>query len=195
MMQHTLRPLYRQRGAALIIGLIFLVILTLVGVTAMQTTTLEEHIAGNNRDRNVAFQAAEVVLRDGERDIVCSNAAGTGACTRTVPISGLSGFDNNCTSGLCYSGRTDGLFRASASDPWKPAWQAFSMTVAPSVPYGNYTKAVAINSLASPPRYLIEGFRKWPPGSSSWRYYYRITALAVGANNNTQVNLQEVFVP
>ena len=193
-MQHTLCPLHKQRGAALIIGLIFLVILTLVEVTAMQTTTLEEHIAGNNRDRNVAFQAAEAMLRDGERDIVCSNAAGTGACTRAVPISGISGFDQNCTNGLCYSGRTDGLFQASDGS-WKPAWQAFSMTAAPSVPYGNYTNAVAINSLASQPRYLIEAFRKWPPGSNGWRYYYRITALAVGTNNNTQVNLQEIFVP
>ena len=55
---------HSQHGSALIIGLIFLVLLTVVGITAMQTTTLEEKMAGNQRDRSVAFQAAETALRD-----------------------------------------------------------------------------------------------------------------------------------
>ena len=56
----------RQRGVVLVTGLIFLVILTLLGVTAMQTTILEERMAGNLRDENLAFQAAEAALREGE---------------------------------------------------------------------------------------------------------------------------------
>ena len=32
----------------------------------MQTTTMEEKMAGNMRDRNLAFQAAEAALRTGE---------------------------------------------------------------------------------------------------------------------------------
>jgi len=57
----------RQRGAVLITGLIFLVVLTLLGTTALQGTLLEEKMAGNLRDETLAFQAAEAALRSGER--------------------------------------------------------------------------------------------------------------------------------
>lgn len=56
----------RQRGSALIIALVFLLLMTLIGVTAMQTTTLQERMAGNMRDRNLALQAAEAALLQGE---------------------------------------------------------------------------------------------------------------------------------
>lgn len=55
-----------QQGAALAVSLIMLLILTLLGVTAMQTTIFEERMAGNARDANTAFQAAEAGLRAGE---------------------------------------------------------------------------------------------------------------------------------
>ncbi len=64
-MQDTNRP-GKQSGAVLAISLIMLLLLTIVGVTAMQTTGLEEKMAGNMRDRNIAFQAAESALRAGE---------------------------------------------------------------------------------------------------------------------------------
>ena len=57
---------HSQRGAALIVGLIILVVLTLIGVQAMRTSLVQERMAGNMRERNVAFQAAEAVLRVGE---------------------------------------------------------------------------------------------------------------------------------
>ncbi|SEG76871.1 pilus assembly PilX family protein [Marinobacterium lutimaris] len=57
-----------ESGAALIVALIMLLLITIVGVSAMQTTTMEEKMAGNLRDRHVAFQAAEAALRQGESD-------------------------------------------------------------------------------------------------------------------------------
>lgn len=58
-----------QRGAALITSLILLVVLTVVGVSSLANTVLEERMAGNMRDRQIAFQAAEAALRGGEREI------------------------------------------------------------------------------------------------------------------------------
>ncbi len=55
-------------GAELIVALIMLLLITIVGVSAMQTTTMEEKMAGNLRDRHIAFQAAEAALRQGEAD-------------------------------------------------------------------------------------------------------------------------------
>ncbi len=62
----TTKQLHQQRGAVLIISLIMLLVLTIIGVNAMRTTMLEEKMAGNLRDKNLAFQAAESALRDGE---------------------------------------------------------------------------------------------------------------------------------
>lgn len=48
-----------QRGTALIVALIMLLILTLLGVAAMGTSTLEEKMAANMQEGTRAFQAAE----------------------------------------------------------------------------------------------------------------------------------------
>ncbi len=52
----------KQRGAALVIGLILLMILTLLGVTGMTTSTLELAMADNMQRGQYAFQAAESAL-------------------------------------------------------------------------------------------------------------------------------------
>ena len=39
------------------------------GITAMQVTRMEERMAGNSRDVNLAFQGAEAGLRDSEARI------------------------------------------------------------------------------------------------------------------------------
>ena len=57
---------YHQRGVALIITLLILLVMTIVSVSSVQTTTIEERMAGNLRDRNLAFQAAETALRNAE---------------------------------------------------------------------------------------------------------------------------------
>ncbi len=163
----------------------------------MRTSTLEERIAGNTRDRNVALQAGDTTLRDGERDImnVCE-----GSYCRSLPISGRTGFDENCTNGLCY--------KPNGFNPvvWKN--DTFGLSKGqltgepPSIEYGKKTFGAQLEGLAKDsndnpiqPRYLIEVFRKWPPGESNIRDYYRITSRAVGGNITTQILLQEVFLP
>lgn len=51
-----------NKGSALIVALVFLLILTIVGVTAMQGTSQQETMAGNMRDHSLAFQSAEAGL-------------------------------------------------------------------------------------------------------------------------------------
>jgi type IV pilus assembly protein PilX len=60
----------QQTGAVLIIGLFILVVITLIGISAIQTTTLEEKMTGNMRDHDLAFQAAESALRDAEINLI-----------------------------------------------------------------------------------------------------------------------------
>ena len=66
-MQTKISAIYsKQRGAALIVSLIILLVMTLIGVTSMQTTIMQEKMAGNSRDLSMAFQAAEGAARTGE---------------------------------------------------------------------------------------------------------------------------------
>jgi type IV pilus assembly protein PilX len=183
-----LSPQSRQSGAALITGLIFLVVLTMIGITAARMSTLEERMSGNMRDRSIAMQVAERALRDAEQDI-SGPAAGS---TRSPPISGVSNFVAACTAGLCYNGANG---NANGVD-WTltPVWTLVSMTAAPSIAYGANTPATNIAGLSAQPRYLVEGIRKTPPGGSL-EFYYRITVRAQGVNPNTVVWLQEVFKP
>ncbi len=58
----TLRPA-RQKGFVLFIALIMLVLITMVTITSVQTAGMEERMAGNARERNVAFQAAEAAVQ------------------------------------------------------------------------------------------------------------------------------------
>jgi type IV pilus assembly protein PilX len=56
----------RQRGAVLVVSLIILVVITVIAAGSMRGTILEEKMAGNTRDRNLAFQAAESAAREAE---------------------------------------------------------------------------------------------------------------------------------
>lgn len=66
----SLKPLSplpgRQRGAVLIISLIILLVITTLAVGSMQNTMLEEKMAGNISDRNLAFQSTESAVREAE---------------------------------------------------------------------------------------------------------------------------------
>nr|WP_038059550.1 PilX N-terminal domain-containing pilus assembly protein [Thioalkalivibrio sp. ALJT] len=65
----------RQSGSALIIALILLLVITILAVAGMQNTVLQERMAGNMHDRNIAFQNAERGLRDAANDPNIANDA------------------------------------------------------------------------------------------------------------------------
>jgi len=59
------RRLSRQRGAALVVGLIMLVIVTLLAIGGMNTAALELIMAGNEQYRQKAFAASEAGIEIG----------------------------------------------------------------------------------------------------------------------------------
>lgn len=58
------RTVRTQRGAALAIGLILLVVLTILAVSGVVTSTLELRMVGNEQQQERAFQAAEVGIAE-----------------------------------------------------------------------------------------------------------------------------------
>ncbi|MEX6501654.1 pilus assembly PilX family protein [Pseudomonas zhanjiangensis] len=59
----------KQEGAVLLICLVMLLVLTMIGISSMSNSTLQERMAGGARDYNQAFQAAEAALRVGEAHV------------------------------------------------------------------------------------------------------------------------------
>lgn len=70
----------RQRGAALVVGLVLLLILTLLAVSGMNTATTELTMAGNEQYRANAFQAAET----GIEQVVATGVFNTNAPVPTL---------------------------------------------------------------------------------------------------------------
>jgi len=59
-----------QRGAVLIVSLVFLLMLTLLATSSMQNATLQEKVASSLTLRHESFQRAETVLRSAEATVI-----------------------------------------------------------------------------------------------------------------------------
>ena len=174
--RNSFKPAYNkprtQQGVVLIVGLIMLLLMTLIGTTGMQMTSLEEKMAGNMRDRNLAFQAAESALAAGEFYLgnvavfpspFCSKANG-----RFLPL------DKDCNS---------------ATVETAPVWESISWDNNDSVAYTG-----VLSNLSAVPRYIIEDMGCVPlPSLCPGPHNYRITARATGGSAETVVILQAIF--
>jgi type IV pilus assembly protein PilX len=172
--------LRHQRGASLLIVLLMLVVVMLFGVSAAQLSLMNEKSSRNDRDRHIAFQAAEAGLRDAERDI-----AGGRITPEVFPDQ----------AGACHGvGAHQGLCLATVNiAPWRLI--DFS-AAAPSVRYGQFTGISFPHGAASlpaqPPRYLIELLRL-AATDRQVATRYRVTAVGFGPRRTTQVMLQTVL--
>lgn len=154
-----------QSGAVLLISLIMLLLLTLIGVTGMQVASLEERMAGNAKDINLAFQAAETTLRGAEKRL---NAPG------------LPPFNN--TNGL-YAYEA-GVERWEVVDWSKDKTETMPFSIEPGGLSGR-----------PQPRYIIEELLQEPPLAAGELpdEFYRVTTKGYGPKDNSVVVLQVVF--
>lgn len=129
-----------QRGAALIVGLIMLLLLTLIGVAGMRDTLLQEKMAGNMRDRELALQAAESALRAAEINV--------GALTEPTFNNTNGMYDLNTTAGQTAMARVKSSVPISEQAFWQ---QTTLWTNTTSVVYPN-----TLDDVIAPPRYVIE---------------------------------------
>jgi len=58
----------RQQGVVLVIALLLLLVITLVGISTLSTTALEERMVGNMQAKNKVFQAADAAIEEGVDD-------------------------------------------------------------------------------------------------------------------------------
>lgn len=158
-----------QSGAALVIALVMLAILTILGVASMQEGTLQERMTGNARNSILALQAAEVALRDGEEYV------------KTTPIPGP--FDG-----------TNGLYSpADAADP--PQWEQVDWTDGTEVRTVS-VQGVAddpryiieqLSGISFGGTHLA-GDEALPAGA-----VYRITAMGTGLSGEASIMIQSTY--
>ncbi len=164
----------RQSGVVLITGLVFVVISTLIVLAVLRSGTLEERMAANARNRQLALQAAEAVLRDGE--VALFGATGT-------TFDPSTSFTDTCTNGLCTA-------PASGSTPrWKTIdWSSTAVTRSFALDASTLTSTL----VASQPRYFVEVQPFAPPilGCDNYRDF-RLTARGLG-QDASEVYVQSV---
>lgn len=202
------RP-HRQRGVVLVIALIFLLLLTILAISASGRSLLQERMAGGLRNAQLAEQSAETALRGAEwklwtsttnldaTPLVCGEGISAGSCYR---------YDPTNTAMYGASG-TVTTFRDSAG--WVDTGAATYKGPSGSI---DYTGLSGNDKLAKNPVYMIEDMGvELPPGvsgglhesgatgtegsgyASTTRHIYRITARATGANPNTVRVLESTF--
>ena len=93
---------HRQTGTALVLSLVILLILTILGVTALGTSSLEEKMAGSMQEVTYAFQAAESGVDSALGTPGVLNLNGTTTNTFSYD-SGKSGSANVVTSFIEFS--------------------------------------------------------------------------------------------
>lgn len=196
-----------QRGASLVMVMLILIVVTLIGVSAVQISILGERSARNDRDYQVAFQAAEAALLDAEIDI---NRPGSG--NRQSAFS--DGSEIAFIAGCGNSGVSKGLCAVNAIG--KPAWLTvdFVGNNAAATTFGEFTARTFDAGSAGvrpvqPPRYVIEVFpnpevygnkgssfqnkSRQITSTSANSKSYRVTAMGFGPRQDIQVVLQTVF--
>lgn len=126
----------RQRGFALIVSMLILLVLTILVINAVRNTSLNEKMAGNYMDRTRAQQAAEQALRQAEALLVangdtcvtgCAVSAGT-VVASSVNVTAMPSIwsDTGATTmGLATDQHTSGKFQvAQLADAFLPAGKA-----------------------------------------------------------------------
>lgn len=186
----------RQRGAALIVALILLIVITLVGLAAVGTTILQNKMTANQYDRQVAFQSAEAAMRvaaaliPNNPGLIARNCQTGGTVCQTNPFTDSalpSGSIHTVTANSTGSGSTASTttFTASPAAAMQPQYVIESL--------GNWTNPTTdtgFGNTANSRNYGVQG-------AANTAIYFRITARSCdpsssSCNNRAIVTLQTI---
>nr|WP_256489268.1 PilX N-terminal domain-containing pilus assembly protein [Dyella lutea] len=160
------RPARRhERGVALVVALLLLVVIALVGLAAMRGTIMQQKMAANQYDRQVAFQSAEAALRAAQQriqnnpgDVARDCRAGGVACTANP-------FDDSGVKIITVEAGTGaGQFTKSGQSLAQPQYIIEDMGS-----WYDPSSDTGFNQTANAAQFGVQGL-------SSTAEYYRITA-------------------
>lgn len=172
----------KQQGSVLVISLIILLALTMIGVSGMRSTTMEEKMTGAMRDKTMALQAAEAGLVRGEQFF--------------QPLVGTGAFDG-----------TGGQYGPTDAEPdyFDSATWSDSNSIGYTTAITNVATPSALPGVASQPRFILKYVRDMEGTNTSLNMGgygqqkinavsdFMITARGVGASGNSVVILQAYY--
>ena len=168
-----------QDGVALFISLVLLLVLTIIGVSSVQTTSLEVRMTRNEHDSMLAFQAAESALRDAE------------VVVEAVTFATIE--DDFTEAG------NNGLYEGAEMEE-QPIWQRADIWEV-----ANSREAETnVDGVSAQARYIVEHVdtivRSSNPNQITGQdddfeevEIFRITARGIGGSPNSQVTLQSSY--
>ncbi|MBT4162161.1 MAG: hypothetical protein HOC70_15005 [Gammaproteobacteria bacterium] len=181
-----------QQGVALFLTLTILLILTILGVSSIQTTSMQERMARNYRDVNIAFQGAEAAVAEAEEYLESITNIGTFPDDPDISDT----LSNACSAGLCTS--TDGRSRWQQADGIVD-WDDNST-------HKTTTTTAAELGAADDPKYFVEYVAKvtieqdtlnignvGEGGSSGRAYIFRITSRGSGGTTESAAMIQSLY--
>jgi type IV pilus assembly protein PilX len=202
----------RQRGVVLMVALIFLVLLTILALSASGRSLLQERMAGGLRNTSLADMAAETTLRGVEWKLWTS----TTTLTATPLLCGTGVLSGNCyrydPSNTALYGASGTVTKFRTGQGWITTGTAIYTGADSGTDFTKLSGSQVSGALAKNPVYLIEDMGvELPPGASGGlhesgvtgssgtgpgstsRHVYRITARATGADANTVRVMESTF--
>jgi len=179
-----------ERGFVLITGLLFLVVMTLLGLALFRSTGLMDRITANTRDKQRSFESAEGAMEYGAWWL--TTAAGGGAPSTCATNSNATvSVIHVCTEPLSTSFQTVAAL----------GWVAHAFTYTPNnmviaaagtdggVNTSGTTGSTDVNYIA-PPGVYVERLGLSPDGTAM---YYQLTSYGYGGDGNTATALRATF--
>ena len=176
---HTLQSAKRQKGAVLAVSLILLLVMTMLAISGGQAVRMQERMAGNLRDVDLALQGAEAGLRDAERQILALTSL-PASCT-SATATGCAMFDT-------------GVLRTTATFDLRTHGQTWWNDSA-----RDYRGATSLGGISRDPQFVIERAAmicdhvEGPCLEGENIYFFRNTARSPGATSVADVRLESTF--
>lgn len=191
----------RERGAALIVGLIILIVITLLGLTALSSTVMEERMTGGQRNESLSFAGAESALRAGERVVYSQFATRDGRDPDNVlsPESLATGSMATPTGAISAAYRN--------TNAWVSVGSTTGYTYN-TVDYAGMTAKAGGSKLDRNPTYVIEklgtaggcpleshscGGETFGTGGNGLAFYYRVTSRSTGGDARVMRMTESVY--
>ncbi len=166
----------KQSGIVLVVSLIMLLLLTIIGLTGVQVTSLEEKMAGNSKDQNLAFQTAEAAIRAGEANI--ESVVAIAAFNGSNGLYGINDAPNHYATANAWSAGGSAQFNSGFTDiKTQPRY---------------FIKHIATNEDSSSGTDILVGNAGETTAGASVSYF-TITARGTGGRNSSQVFLQTYY--
>lgn len=209
---YTFKPmpstLSAQRGAVLVVALIFLLLLTILAISSSGRSLLQERMAGGLRNAQLAEMGAETALRGAEWKLWTAGSGPGVQCGSTVLTACYIYVANSPITNVTNFRKGQGWVTAGSTE-YKGSSNTYDYTTLSDSGLTAAQKKLAV--VAQNPRYLVEDLGPEQPvgagashesgvtsstttgAANPGTHIYRITARATGGDGNTVRVLESTF--